>query len=84
MHSTVKPIQKILKTVRIFVSSIFHDMHAELYTHMAHYLSMIFEKMKQTQDMMTLTGILEEANEIIYLENWDWRVAFRLRKMEAP
>ena len=29
MHIKVKPIQKTLKTVRIFVSSIFRDMHAE-------------------------------------------------------
>jgi len=84
MHIKVKPIQKTLNAVRIFVSSIFRDMHTDLYTHMAHYISTIREKMKQTQDMMTLTGILEEANEIIYLKNWDWRVALILRKMEAP
>ena len=29
MHIKVKPIQKTLKTIRIFVSSIFRDMHAE-------------------------------------------------------
>ncbi len=29
MHVKVKPIQKTLKTVRIFVSSIFRDMHVE-------------------------------------------------------
>ncbi len=84
MHINVKPIQKTLNTVRIFVSSIFRDLHAERYTHMARYFSTISEKMKQAQDMMTLTGILEEANEIIYRENWGWRVALRLRKLEAP
>ncbi len=72
------------KTVRIFISSTFRDMHAERYTHMARYLSTISEKMKQAQDLLALTGILEEANEIMFLENWDWRVAFRLRKMEVP
>jgi hypothetical protein len=58
--------------------------NAERYTHMARYLSTISEKIKKAQDMKTLAGILEEANEIMFLENWDWRVAFRLRKMEAP
>jgi hypothetical protein len=48
------------------------------------YLSTIREKMMRMQDMLTLTGFLEEANAIIFLENWDWREAFRLRKIEAP
>lgn len=60
------------------------DMHAEGYTHMARYLTTISEKMKQAQDMKALTDILKEAHEMMFLENWDWRVAFRLRKMEAP
>jgi|GEM_PF-5928261 len=58
--------------------------NAERYTHMARYLSTISEKMKQAQDMKALTDILKEAHEMIFLENWDWRVAFRLRKMEVP
>ncbi len=32
----------------------------------------------------TLKSIFEEANEIMFLENRDWRVAFKLRKLEAP
>lgn len=84
MHIKVKPMLKILNTVHISVSSIFREMHAERYTHMARYLSTISKKMNQAQDIMILTGILEEANEIIYIENWDWRIALTLRKMEAP
>lgn len=58
--------------------------NAERYTHMVRYLSTISEKMKQAQDMKALTDILKEAHEMMFLENWDWRVAFRLRKMEVP
>jgi hypothetical protein len=58
--------------------------NAERYNHMARYLSTINEKMKQAQDMKELTEILKEAHEMMFLENWDWRVAFRLRKMEVP
>jgi hypothetical protein len=51
---------------------------------MVGYLSTICKKIKQAQDMLALNGILKEVNEIMYLENWGWRVVFRLRKMEAP
>jgi len=58
--------------------------NAERYTHMARYLSTISEKMKQTQDANEMNDILKEAQEMMFLENWDWRVAFWLRKMEVP
>lgn len=57
--------------------------NAERYSHMGRYLSAISEQVKQAQDMVILTGILEEANEMIFLENWDWRAAFWLRKPEV-
>ncbi|MDO8724507.1 MAG: hypothetical protein Q7J35_00385, partial [Candidatus Methanoperedens sp.] len=78
----------ILPTLSATIAGIrFHreyQRNSERYTHMARYLSMVSGKIKQAQDIQMLNGIMEEANDIIFLENWDWRVAFRLRKMEAP
>jgi hypothetical protein len=51
---------------------------------MARYLTSISEQINMAQDMKALNCILEEANEMLFLENWDWRAAFWLRKMEAP
>ncbi len=61
-----------------------YQRNSERYAHMARYLTTISEQINMAQDMKALNGILEEANEMLFLENWDWRAAFWLRKMEAP
>ena len=58
--------------------------NAERYSHMARYLSAIKEKIQKASDKKELEFILEELNEMIFLENWDWRAALWLRKTEAP
>jgi len=61
-----------------------HLRNAEQYHHMKHYLTEKCSQINEAEDMVELTELLEEANEIMLRENQDWRVVFLFQKLEAP
>ncbi|MCX5800582.1 MAG: hypothetical protein NTX17_04275 [Candidatus Eisenbacteria bacterium] len=53
--------------------------NSERYRHMVDHLTRITGRIEQSEDRETLVGSLEEANELMLLENQDWRVIFRFQ-----
>ncbi|MDT8356933.1 MAG: hypothetical protein RQ758_00355, partial [Methanomicrobiaceae archaeon] len=58
--------------------------NAERYAHMVRPLSIIRNRIVQTQDPETLMQFLQEAHEVTFREQQDWRVVFRFRELETP
>ena len=58
--------------------------NAERYAHMVRPLSFIRNRIVQTQDPETLMQLLQEAHEVTFREQQDWRVVFRFRELETP
>lgn len=58
--------------------------NAEQYGNIACHLTAISNDIKQTSDMQTLTGLLEEANEVMLREHQHWREVLSFRKLETP
>jgi len=54
--------------------------NSERYKHMFDHLTTITERIEQSEDTDTLVRSLEEANELMLLENQDWRVIFRFQE----
>jgi hypothetical protein len=48
--------------------------NAERYRHMARYLSLLGDQLGMAKDVETLVGLLKQANEVMMIENQDWRV----------
>jgi len=58
--------------------------NTERYSHMARHLSTLGEQIKQAVDLQALTNLLEKANEVMLLENQDWRVLILSQELHAP
>jgi hypothetical protein len=48
--------------------------NAERYHHMARYLSLLGDQIQKAKDVETLISLLKQANEVMMIENQDWRV----------
>ncbi len=57
--------------------------NAERYGHMARYLSTLGDQIRRAQDFYVLTGLVEEANEVMIRENQDWRVLILSQELRA-
>jgi hypothetical protein len=42
------------------------------------------QEIEQAQDIESLNGILDRVNDIVVLENHDWRAEFGRKKIEVP
>jgi hypothetical protein len=58
--------------------------NAERYSHMARHLTTVSNQIERAPDLAALTGLVEEANEVMLRENQDWRVVVLFQKLEAP
>jgi hypothetical protein len=51
---------------------------------MARHLTTVSNQIERAPDLAALTGLVEEANEVMLRENQDWRVVVLFQKLEAP